>query len=80
MQLKNAKIEAEIAKIMADTQHVAIKADLEDEKVEIQAMNASIGAEKARIARSGVDSKYASDMAKIKQGAAQAAKAKPEKQ
>ena len=49
---KKALAETQLA--MAKAQHTAIKADLEDDLVEIQAANAVTAAEKARVARSQV--------------------------
>ena len=43
------KLKAEIALIEAKTRHEDINADLEDEKIEIQAANAVIGREKAKM-------------------------------
>jgi len=56
-ELENQKVEAEIAEIRAKTLHTEIKADLEDDKVEIAAANTAIGAENARIKREGNISK-----------------------
>jgi len=50
MTLENAKLEAEVKLIIAKAQREDIKADLEDDLVEIQAANAATGAEKARMA------------------------------
>jgi hypothetical protein len=44
------KLDAEIALIQEKTRHEAINADLEDEKIDIQAANAVIGREKAKAA------------------------------
>ncbi len=56
LRLENAKeqkeiekIEAQIALIEAETRHEDINADLEDEKIDIQAANAVIGREKAKM-------------------------------
>lgn len=55
MQLELAKLQAEVEEIQSDTalnkakaHYELIKAELEDEKVDIQAANAAIGREKAR--------------------------------
>ena len=50
MKLENMKTEAEIALIVAKTQHEEVVTDLEDDKIELQAANAATGAEKARMA------------------------------
>ena len=48
-QLNNKKLQAQIEQIMAETIHTHVKADLEDDKVDIQAANTAIGAKKAAI-------------------------------
>jgi hypothetical protein len=50
-----AKAEAEVRLIIEKTRHERIDADLEDERVEIQAANAVTAAEKARVARVQTD-------------------------
>lgn len=71
-QLENAKIEAEIGQIMATTVHTEIKADLEDDKVDIMSANAAIGAEKARVTGRQTDAaedRNAIELMKVKRGA-----------
>jgi hypothetical protein len=46
--LENAKTKAEIQKLVAEAQYAAVRADLEDERVEIEAANAVTNAENAR--------------------------------
>lgn len=50
LKLENDKLEAEMNLLRAKAEHEDIKADLEDDLVEIQAANAATGAEKARMA------------------------------
>jgi hypothetical protein len=47
-QLENAKTKAEVMKLTAEANLAAVKADLEDERVEIEAANAVTNAENAR--------------------------------
>lgn len=49
--LENKKTEAEIAKLVAEKEFIDKQKELEDEKVDIQAANAAIGAQRERTAR-----------------------------
>jgi hypothetical protein len=49
-QKENQKLDAEIEKIKSETHHNLVMADLEDDKVDVQAANAAIGAQKVRMA------------------------------
>ena len=48
-ELENAKAQAEIAKIQAETRFTLTKDDLEDDKVQINASNAAVAAQKVRV-------------------------------
>ena len=63
-ELENKKLEAEIMKLQAETQFTAVKADLEDDKVQIDAANSAINAENARNRARDIDVKRATAQSK----------------
>lgn len=48
-ELENAKAQAEIAKLQAETRYTLTKDDLEDDKVQINASNAAVAAQRVRV-------------------------------
>ncbi|MCP5112275.1 MAG: hypothetical protein GY953_15735 [bacterium] len=54
-KLKNAKLQAEIRKIVAETEEIRTDTELADDKVEIDAANAAVNAENARNRQREVD-------------------------
>jgi hypothetical protein len=71
-KLENEKTKAEIAKLVAEKEHIDVLKDLEDEKVEIQAANTVIGHNKVSVQKESLKvQRERNDIDKIK------AKAKP---
>ena len=48
-ELENQKLQAEIKKLQSDAMYTNVKADLEDDKIEIMAANTAVSAQKARV-------------------------------
>jgi len=76
-KVKAEKVQAEILLIQEETRHERINADLEDEKIDIQAANTALGLEKVKVTRRQnelVDDRNKIDDAKNKREAKNKAK------